>query len=1173
MRRPRIDDLSTFAIPEQPALSPDGGEVVYVLVTVDAAADKVVRSLWRVRVACEAGGPGRTSGVSETGVGVGPARSRRLTRGTADTAPAWSPDGTRIAFLRGGDGDAGPAQLWVLPADGGEPEQVTSLPLGAGAPAWSPDGTKIAFAARVDLGAVASPADGPDDGEPAIRAAAPVVTTRLDYKADGTGVLGTVRKHLHVLDLASGRVKQVTEGDWSASGPVWSPDSAKLAFAAATAPDADLDYRAPVYVTDVSGVFSPPELIALRDGHGAPAAWAPDGSALFVTGKPHRGSGHLRLFRVPVDHAEAAVDLSAALDRNVMPGASGYPGGRPALTDGGQTVLFCVRDRGCTHLYAVPADGSAAPRPVVAGAGRVVSALSVSGIARAGEAAGAGDAAGADRTAKATGTAAIVLVTPTSYGEIVAVDLATGRETVLTSHGDGEVESGLFVREEREFAISDGTTVQGWLVRDPSAADADDAGPGPLLLDIHGGPHNAWNGAADPGHLYHQELAARGWTVLLLNPRASDGYGEAFYNATVGAWGIADTRDFLEPVDALVAEGIADPDRLAIAGYSYGGYMTCFLTSRDTRFAAAVAGGAVSDLASMAGTSDAGHDIAADAWSSPSPAGRDLAAMSPISQVTRVRTPTLLLHGEADLRCPIGQAEQWHTALRELGIESQLVRYPGASHLFILNGTPSQRIDYNERVADWVERYAGGSPRPKIDAAHWQRRLAVLAERHKIPGASLGILRIQPGRDDELVRAAWGYANEPEGVKTTIDTVFQIGSISKVWTTTLAMQLVDEGLLDLDAPVAEVLPELRLADPVVAETVTMRHLLTHTSGIDGDVFTDTGRGDDCVQKYVELLPEVRQIHPIGETWSYCNSGFVLAGRVIEKLTGLSWDAALRDRIYAPLGLTHTVTLPEEALLFRTAVGHVDGAGERRVVTVWHLPRSLGPAALICSTAADLLAFARMHLAGGIAPDGTRLLSKESVEAMATYHTDLPDTYVLGDSWGVGWIRFGWDGQELVGHDGNTGEQAAYLRLLPDAGLAVALLTNGGHGRDLYEDLYREIFAELAGIEMRAPLAVPPVPADVDITPHLGRYERAGERLEVLGTPDGPVLRRTQLGPLAEFNPDPVTEYPMTAIAKDIWAVRDPGTVTWIPVTFYTLATGQKYAHFGARATPKAEEAA
>ncbi len=137
------------------------------------------------------------------------------------------------------------------------------------------------------------------------------------------------------------------------------------------------------------------------------------------------------------------------------------------------------------------------------------------------------------------------------------------------------------------------------------------------------------------------------------------------------------------------------------------------------------------------------------------------------------------------------------------------------------------------------------------------------------------------------------------------------------------MQLVDEGLLDLDAPVAEVLPELQLADADVTKSVTMRHLLTHTSGIDGDVFTDTGRGDDCLEKYVALLADAEQNHPLGATWSYCNSGFALLGRVIEKLTGKTWDAAMRERLFTPLGLTHTVTLPEEAMLYRAAVGHVD----------------------------------------------------------------------------------------------------------------------------------------------------------------------------------------------------------------------------------------------------------
>ena len=448
----------------------------------------------------------------------------------------------------------------------------------------------------------------------------------------------------------------------------------------------------------------------------------------------------------------------------------------------------------------------------------------------------------------------------------------------------------------------------------------------------------------------------------------------------------------------------------------------------------------------------------------------------------------------------------------------------------------------------------------------------MLAERHKVPGASLGILRLgREGRPDEVIAAAYGYANFPAKIEATTDTLFQIGSMSKVWTATLAMQLVDEGKLDLDAPVAEVLPELRLADGEVAKTVTMRHLLAHISGIDGDVFTDTGRGDDCVEKYVALLSEQKQNHPLGATWSYCNAGFVLAGRVIEKITGLTWDGALREKIYAPLGLTHTVTLPEEALLFRTAAGHVDVSAEPVLAPVWQLPRSLGPAGLINSTPADVLAFARMHLTGGLAADGTRVLSAASAAAMTEFQADVPDKYILGDSWGIGWIRFGWDGQRLVGHDGNTIGQAAFLRVLPEAGLAVTLLTNGGNTRDLYEDLYREIFAELAGVDMPTPITPPAEPVDTDITPHLGNYERAGVLMEVLASTDdiaGPALRTTLTGPLAELTPEPVHTYPMHAIGQDLYVIREPEAQSWVPLTFYALATGERYLHFGARATPK-----
>lgn len=224
-------------------------------------------------------------------------------------------------------------------------------------------------------------------------------------------------------------------------------------------------------------------------------------------------------------------------DRTVRPLASRRADGRAAAAHArpGRHVAGVVAGRLANRLPAHPPVLRAA-RWRCAAAGhrrrrRVVSGLSVVG-----------------------GTAAVALATPTSLGEIVVIELATGEETVRTRHGESEVD--LYEREERVFAISDGTEVHGWLVRDPSAAE-----PQPLLLDIHGGPHNAWSGAADDSHLYHQELAARGWTILLLKPRGSDGYGDEFYGGVHGAWGEADAKDFLEPIDELVGEDLADPNR------------------------------------------------------------------------------------------------------------------------------------------------------------------------------------------------------------------------------------------------------------------------------------------------------------------------------------------------------------------------------------------------------------------------------------------------------------------------------------------------------------------------------------------------------------------------------------------------------------------------------------
>ena len=267
---------------------------------------------------------------------------------------------------------------------------------------------------------------------------------------------------------------------------------------------------------------------------------------------------------------------------------------------------------------------------------------------------------------------------------------------------------------------------------------------------------------------------------------------------------------------------------------------------------------------------------------------------------------------------------------------------------------------------------------------HWAARLRDLATREHVPGAVLGIWA--GGRETV---AAHGVLNTATGVAVTPDALFQIGSVSKVWTATMIMQLAEERRLSLDTPVARLLPGVALGDPDASEEVTVAHLLTHTSGIDGDIFTDTGRGDDCLERYVDGLAGAPRIFPPGGAYSYCNSGFVLAGRIIEVLDGRTWDASLRERLTGPLGLGHTVTLPEEAILHSAAAGHRPHPHQGERVATWGLPRSLGPAALICSSASDVLAFARLHLDRGVAADGKRLLSQESVADMLTPRARSP----------------------------------------------------------------------------------------------------------------------------------------------------------------------------------------
>ncbi|MDR2378931.1 MAG: beta-lactamase family protein [Bifidobacteriaceae bacterium] len=455
-----------------------------------------------------------------------------------------------------------------------------------------------------------------------------------------------------------------------------------------------------------------------------------------------------------------------------------------------------------------------------------------------------------------------------------------------------------------------------------------------------------------------------------------------------------------------------------------------------------------------------------------------------------------------------------------------------------------------------------------IDPAHWQERLDTLAKQTGVPGAVLGVLRLQDGAPDQLTRLATGVLNANTGRKATLDSLFQIGSITKAWTATVVMQLVEEGKIGLDQPVKEIIAGFELSTDDLTEGVTIRNLLNHTSGLDGDVFVDTGRGDDNLEKYLDVLRGAAQIFPVGATWSYCNSGFSLLGRVIEVVTGKIWDAAMKERLFAPLGLTHTVTLPEEALLFDTAVGHMPGGPEPKVAPVWTLQRNAGPAGLITASVADLLAFARMHLKDGLAADGKPVLSALSAQAMRAFEADVPEKYLLGDSWGLGLIRFDWHGARLYGHDGNTIGQAAFLRFYPDANIAVALLTNDGSSHALYENLYGEIFRELCGVEIQDPITVPDQAPQLDIADWLGVYERASVVIEIVLEDGQPVFKSTTRGELAALDGGATKSYPMKPVRQGLYAVWAEELKTDAPVWLYQLADGERYVHFGGRATRK-----
>ncbi|MEV7549911.1 serine hydrolase domain-containing protein [Amycolatopsis sp. NPDC089917] len=455
------------------------------------------------------------------------------------------------------------------------------------------------------------------------------------------------------------------------------------------------------------------------------------------------------------------------------------------------------------------------------------------------------------------------------------------------------------------------------------------------------------------------------------------------------------------------------------------------------------------------------------------------------------------------------------------------------------------------------------SVRTTFDEAHWQSRLDDLRAEHRVPGAALAVLV-----DGTIHELACGILHRGTGVEATTGSIFQLGSIAKVYTAALVMGLAEEGRLDLDAPVTDVLPEFATLDPAATRAITARRLLSHTGGLSCDFMEDTGRGDDCLAKYVEAARGVALDCPPGAAASYSSVGYSVLGRIVEVLTGLTWDDALRERIVTPLGLTETMTLPEEALRFRVAMGHV---GQEPTAAWDLLPRNAGPYGRVLATAGDVVRFARMLL-DGRAADGTRVLSEETVTAMRRLEVEVPDKWTLdSDGWGLGVSVHDWNGVAGFGHNGSSIGQRSYLRVVPEAGLVFALLTNSGTTDRLYADLSRELLAELGGVRVPGAFAPPPTPPSVDIAPFAGTYRREGVVITVTET--GGKLRFVYEFADGLKGIAPAIEADLVPVTENVFAGMNPMFGDdWMPVLFTKLPDGTECCHTSMRVAPKIQAA-
>lgn len=648
------DDLFKLKILQDALLSPDGKTAVYGVSWVETEKMEEYTNLWLVNI--------------ESG------RTRQLTSGKwREGAAAWSPDGKKIAFVSNRT-DSKP-QIFLISPDGGEASQLTTLEQGVGGgPAWSKDGKKIAFTTAP------LPKEKPDPKKP-------YRITRSIYRFDGAGYLDPIVQDIYVLSLdCPCEPKRLTDDRFNNGDPRWSPDGKELLFIAVMDPDSlnfsptlkavDLDCKVRVIIGEDWGSV---------DG----AEWTPDGKQIVFVGEPagRKIGTKNEMWLIDAAGKTAPLPRSTKLEhsfcgalRSDLPKSWRAMGG-PLLivSKDGKVVYTTVHVAGSIHIYQISLTGEESCKPMIALPERPSVLMDT------------------DENKLLYGVS-----TPTLPCDLFVSDMDGKNERRLTNLNETIMAGwNLGEPDHIEYTNQNKARIEGWIMK-PAVGKA----PFPTILYIHGGPHSAY------GNMFsfdYQMLAGAGYAVLYTNPSGSSGYGDDFATSIIANWGDLVFDDLMRGVDLAVEKGIADPDKLGCYGLSYGGYMSCWIVGHTDRFKASIPENPVSNMISFYGTSDIGPRFMDKEMDGTIIEQYErYREQSPVTYAHKAKTPTLMIQGESDFRCPAEQSEQFYTLLRNYGCIAEMLRLPGSPHGGSISGAPVIRKYANEAMLDWYDRFVKG---------------------------------------------------------------------------------------------------------------------------------------------------------------------------------------------------------------------------------------------------------------------------------------------------------------------------------------------------------------------------------------------------------------------------------------------------------------------------------